>query len=101
MTLRTIGIAAVVYAAASVVTFVAYGFDKWSAGRAARSGRRPFRIAEQTLHFMELMGGWPGALIGQQVFRHKRSKGAYMRVFWVIVVVHVVVWGVITYTSWR
>jgi uncharacterized membrane protein YsdA (DUF1294 family) len=41
---------------------------------------------------MELAGGWPGALAGQAVFRHKRCKGAYMAVFGAIAVVHVGAW---------
>ena len=42
-----------IYAAASVVAFVAYGLDK----RAAVRGR--WRIPEATLHAMELFGGFP------------------------------------------
>lgn len=86
--MRTLGIIAAFYLIASAATFVAYGWDKL---KAARGG---WRVAEQTLHLMELLGGWPGALLGQSVFRHKRSKRSYMRVFWVIVGLHVVGWGV-------
>jgi uncharacterized membrane protein YsdA (DUF1294 family) len=86
--MRTVGIIAAIYLVASVATFVAFGWDKW---RATRGGTR---VAEQTLHLMELLGGWPGALLGQQLFKHKRSKRAYMRVFWAIVGVHVAAWGV-------
>ncbi len=86
--MRTVGIIAAIYLVASVVTFLAYGLDKW---RAKQSGTR---IAEQTLHLMEFLGGWPGALAGQQLFKHKRAKRAYMRWFWGIVVVHVIGWGV-------
>lgn len=86
--MRTFGIIAAIYLVASVVTFVAYGWDKL---KAVRSG---WRVQEQTLHLMELLCGWPGALLGQQVFKHKRSKKAYMRWFWVIVALHVVGWGV-------
>jgi len=50
-------------------------------------------VSERTLHLFELAGGWPGALIGQQLFRHKRSKGSYMRVFWVIVLLHAGGWA--------
>jgi uncharacterized membrane protein YsdA (DUF1294 family) len=71
-----------IYAAASVVTFVAYGLDK----RAAARGR--WRIPEATLHAMELLGGFPGAFLGQHVFRHKRAKVRYLVVFWLIVLIH-------------
>jgi len=50
-------------------------FDK---RRAVHGGRR---VAERTLHILELLGGWPGALFGQVLFRHKRRKLTYMLVF--------------------
>ena len=77
-----------VYLVASVVTFAAYGVDK---RRAVAGGRR---IPERTLHWLELACGWPGALAGQQVFRHKRRKGRYMAVFAAIALVHLAAWGV-------
>lgn len=33
------------------------------------------RTQESTLHGLSLLGGWPGALIAQQVLRHKSKKG--------------------------
>jgi len=76
-----------IYGVASLATFGAYGLDK------RRAVRRGWRIPERTLHLMELAGGWPGALAGQAVFRHKRSKGAYMAVYGAIAVVHVGAWA--------
>jgi uncharacterized membrane protein YsdA (DUF1294 family) len=80
-----------IYAVMSLATFVAYGVDK----RRAAYCRR--RIPEKTLHFMELGCGWPGALAGQNVFRHKRRKGRFMAVFAVIVLLHAGLW----YVAWR
>ena len=74
------------YAFVSIVTFVVYGLDK---RRAVNSGRR---VPERTLHGLELLGGWPGALIAQAVFRHKRRKLSYMLVFLGIVGLHVGFW---------
>jgi len=74
------------YTLVSIVTFVVYGFDK---RRAIHGGRR---VPERTLHGLELLGGWPGALIGQMVFRHKRRKLSYMLVFLGIVAFHVAAW---------
>lgn len=71
-----------VYAIASLVTFLAYGLDK---RRAQRGGRR---VPEATLHLLELCGGWPGALVAQQVFRHKRRKARYLVVFAAIAALH-------------
>ena len=75
-----------IYAVASLVTFVVYGFDK---GRAIHGGRR---VPERTLHGLELLGGWPGALLGQAVVHHKRRKLSYMAVVLGIVALHVALW---------
>lgn len=77
----------VVYTVMSLATFTLYGIDK----RRAAAGR--LRIRESTLHVMELLGGWPGALIAQHAFRHKRWKRSYMGVFWVIAGSHTLFWG--------
>jgi uncharacterized membrane protein YsdA (DUF1294 family) len=74
-----------VVAIMSLVTFVAYGFDK---RRAQTDGRR---VPEKTLHLMALFGGWPGALAGQRVFRHKTQKIGFRIVFWLCVVLHLAV----------
>ena len=56
------------YVVASVLAFVLYGVDK----RAAVAGSR--RIPEATLHLVAVLGGWPGAVVAQTVFRHKTQK---------------------------
>jgi uncharacterized membrane protein YsdA (DUF1294 family) len=78
-----------VYGAMSVVAFQAYLVDK----RAAVRDRR--RIPETTLHLLELLGGWPGALLAQRLIRHKNAKVGYQVVFWVIVMVHVAGWAMV------
>lgn len=74
------------YLLASLLSFVQYWLDK----RSAQNGSR--RTAENTLHLVELAGGWPGALIAQQTFRHKTRKATYQTVFWLIVAAHQVLW---------
>ena len=69
--------------AMSVVAFAAYGIDKEQARRAGR------RIPEKQLHVLAILGGWPGALLGQRVFRHKTRKTRFQLMFWLCVVVHV------------
>lgn len=78
---------AAVYSVNSVVTGLVYGYDKWAAQTEG------WRIPEATLHSLEFLGGWPGALIGQQVFRHKRRKLDYMALFALIVLSHGLFWG--------
>ncbi len=72
-----------VYAGASLVAFIAYAIDK----SAARAGR--WRTAEKTLHLLALAGGWPGALLAQQLLRHKTNKPAFIAVFWTTVAINV------------
>lgn len=80
----------VIYVVMSGVTYVMYFFDKAAAGR----GRQ--RTPENTLHLMALLGGWPGALMAQQVFRHKTVKQPFQGVFWFTVAVNLaaVAWAV-------
>jgi uncharacterized membrane protein YsdA (DUF1294 family) len=58
-----------------------------------RAARGEWRISEAALHSAELLGGWPGALLAQRVFRHKRQKTGYMLVFWAIVALHGCGWA--------
>ena len=89
-----------IYLVASLITFVVYAMDKL----AAKNGR--WRTPESTLHLLALVGGWPGGLAAQKLFRHKSSKPSFQAVFWVTVVVNcgMFVWlltpeGVITLQS--
>lgn len=72
-----------IYFVLSLITFVMYAFDKI----AAKNGSR--RTPEDKLHFIALIGGWPGALIAQQVLRHKTVKKEFVSVFWVTVIVNI------------
>ncbi|SFW29400.1 MULTISPECIES: DUF1294 domain-containing protein [Pseudomonas] len=74
------------YAVVSVVAFLLY----WSDKRKARADA--WRTPENVLHALELAGGWPGALLAQQLFRHKTRKVSFQVVFWFIVLLHQVFW---------
>jgi len=41
------------------------------------------------LHLLSLLGGWPGALIGQGLFRHKTSKQSFQFMFWLTVAINI------------
>lgn len=75
-----------VYPVMSLLAFAVYGHDK----KQARLQRQ--RTPENVLHGLEVLGGWPGALLAQQVFRHKTRKVTYQLVFWLIVLVHELFW---------
>ena len=67
----------------SVITFLVYAKDK----KAAQKGN--WRTEESMLHFLALIGGWPGALMAQRVLRHKSRKLSFLLVFWITVVLNV------------
>jgi uncharacterized membrane protein YsdA (DUF1294 family) len=61
-----------------------YGLDK----RRAQANER--RIPEARLHGLALLGGWPGALFGRSVFRHKTQKTWFSAITFAIVGLHAV-----------
>jgi uncharacterized membrane protein YsdA (DUF1294 family) len=79
------------YATASLVAFAAVAVDK----RRARTGCR--RIPESMLHALELLGGWPGSLVGQRVAAHKTRKVRFQLVCWAIVLLHLSLWAVVLF----
>lgn len=60
----------------SMILFFLYWFDK---GRAKNGG---WRTPEKTLHLLSLLGGWPGAILGQKIFRHKTKKSSFRILFY-------------------
>ncbi len=81
------------YLFTSVVTMMLYAEDK------QRAQRGIFRIREATLHRWEWLGGWPGALLAQQLFRHKRSKGSFMDISVLTAIVHL--FAIVGYVAWH
>lgn len=68
---------------ANVLTLLIYGGDKLAARRAWR------RVPESTLLAFGVVGGWPGAIVGQQLFRHKTQKQPFKTYFIISVIVSV------------
>lgn len=73
---------AAAYVGASVLALGLYAADKSAAQQGA------WRISESTLHAVALVGGWPGALVAQQLTRHKTTKVEFRRVFWATVLIN-------------
>lgn len=74
----------------SPLTLLSYGWDKWS----AKADRR--RIPEKRLHLLALLGGWPGSVWGQRLFRHKTMKTSFRAVLGVVIALHLALtaaWG--------
>jgi uncharacterized membrane protein YsdA (DUF1294 family) len=71
------------YGLASLVTLVVYAWDKY----AARRGRR--RVPERMLHWLAVIGGWPGALLAQQWLRHKTVKKRFRGFFYLTLLINI------------
>lgn len=80
---------AAVYGLMSLICFVAYYRDK----QFAIKGQQ--RTPEARLHLYEVLGGWPGGLLAQRLIRHKNRKWSYQLVFWLIVLLHLALAGLV------
>ena len=64
------GLLALWLIAINLVTFLAFGVDKWKAKRKeTRESSR--RVPEKTLFLLSILGGSVGALLGMRAFHHK------------------------------
>jgi len=66
----------------SVITMGGYAWDKSAAVK------NRWRTPESTLHFLALLGGWPGAMIAQHLFRHKTQKQPFRFLFWLTIAIN-------------
>jgi uncharacterized membrane protein YsdA (DUF1294 family) len=71
----------------SLVAFAAFAADKAAAARGAP------RIPERRLHALELLGGWPGAVLAAVLLRHKTRKPSYLLVLFLIAALHGTAWA--------
>ena len=70
------------YIILSVVAFALYKKDK------AAAEWDEWRIPENTLHFVSIIGGWPGALIAQNLLRHQSRKLSFRIFYWATVLIN-------------
>lgn len=78
-------------------TSLAAACAMWRDKRAAERGAR--RWPESTLHLLELLGGWPGSLMAQRLFRHKTRKLSYQILFWLCVIANLAALGVVFWSA--
>jgi uncharacterized membrane protein YsdA (DUF1294 family) len=86
--------AMLVWIGINVIAFLAFGWDK---RQAERDGSR---IAERTLIGLALFGGALGALIGQQVFRHKTRKQPFRTLLWLAAAINLLAAVVVFRFDW-
>lgn len=84
---------AMVYGLMSLICFIAYYRDKQFAIKG-----QP-RTPEARLHLYEVLGGWPGGLLAQRLIRHKNRKLSYQLVFWLIVLLHLALAGLVLWLA--
>lgn len=80
---------ALVYLIASIVTYCVYADDK------SKAQLGQWRTSEGALHMLAFVGGWPGALLAQELLRHKSVKSEFRAVFWATVVLNLIVFALL------
>tara|TARA_E500000318_G_scaffold14854_6_gene15121 strand:+ start:154972 stop:155253 length:282 start_codon:yes stop_codon:yes gene_type:complete len=83
------------YVVMSLVSAAMHAADK----RRAIRGKR--RVPERSLHSMELVGGWPGAILTTRMIHHKTSKRSYMWTLYAIAALHALFWSLIFWFATR
>ncbi|MCW1961745.1 DUF1294 domain-containing protein [Chryseobacterium viscerum] len=68
----------------NLITFGVFGFDKWQARK------HQWRISENTLLGISLLGGIIGAASGMIIFNHKVSKKSFLMKFILVVLIDLV-----------
>ena len=72
-------------ATVNMVTFLAYGLDKWKARR------NRWRIPEAVLLWMAVLGGSPAALVAMHLFHHKTLHKKFRYGVPTILFIHIIV----------
>jgi len=75
----------ILYVIMGSITYAAYSSDK------SKAITKEYRISEKLLHILSLMGGWMGAMLAQQRFRHKTQKSSFQVLFWITVLCNIAV----------
>ncbi|MBR1654511.1 MAG: DUF1294 domain-containing protein [Clostridia bacterium] len=85
--IENIGVARVLLylLAINIIAFLAMGIDKWKAKRGA------WRIPEQTLISLVLLGGGIGGIAGMYIFRHKTKKPRFFVGFPMILIAEIAI----------
>ena len=85
--INTIGMGKIIIylIAINVIAFFAMGIDKWKAKRDA------WRIPEQTLLSLVVLGGGIGGIAGMYTFRHKTKKPRFYIGFPLILITEIAV----------
>jgi uncharacterized membrane protein YsdA (DUF1294 family)/cold shock CspA family protein len=75
-------------------------FHFYAADKAAAQVKGQRRVPEKTLLLLGLVGGWPGAIVAQQLRRHKSSKLSFRAAFWTTVLMNVLAFVLLSALLW-
>jgi uncharacterized membrane protein YsdA (DUF1294 family)/cold shock CspA family protein len=76
------------YSVLSLLLFREFRHDK----QAAKKDR--WRIPENRMHLLSVLGGWPGALVAQQGLRHKSKKYTFLIPFWLTILLNLTAFAI-------
>lgn len=71
------------YFVADILSYLMYALDK------KRAYTNQWRIPENHLHILSLMGGWNGARIAQQKLRHKTQKQPFRFLYFLTILINI------------
>lgn len=74
-----------IYGGVSIISLLIYWQDKMAAIKGL------WRFPEEQLHLLGIVGGWPGGIVAQHIFRHKTQKERFARYFWFTVLLNVLI----------
>jgi len=75
----------IILIAINIITFVAYGLDKYYARNSL------WRIPEGILLLLTLCGGGIAGFAARRFFRHKTKKLSFVIKFWIMIIIQVIV----------
>lgn len=81
--------------AINVIAFLSFGWDKLCATK------KWYRVPEANLLLLALLGGAIGAILGQQIFRHKTRKEPFRSSLYLMCGINVVAFTILAVPEFR
>ena len=76
----------------NLISFITFFIDK------RKSIKNKWRIRENTLHLLSLVGGVYGSIVAMLLFRHKTKKPKFCIITTIALVINIfIVYGLVTY----
>ncbi len=79
------GAPSLIFKAVTIITFVLFVYDKH------QGLNKGYRVAENILFVVSLMGGWVGGVCAMLVLRHKTNKNSFIGTMAVVAFVNIMI----------